>query len=109
MNRRGWLVIVAMTGASALGTGFAAHAFAKAVPDGAEGAPPRLRWEGRRVPIESALEVSPPAPPIPSAQAPPLASGRAVPPSIEPAYESCRRGFYERGIPYDFFACEQLR
>ena len=28
--------------------------------------------------------------------------------AIESEYDSCRRGYYERGIPYDFYACEQL-
>ncbi len=108
MSRPSWFAIVALIGASAFGTGVAAHV-AKPVTDGAVGAPPRPRWEGRRVPIESSLEVAPLAEPTPSIREQPALRPRSSPPTVESAYESCRRGFYERGVPYDFDACEPLR
>ena len=112
MKRRPLLVLIAILGASAVALGVAAHAFAGDAEGAAGGAPPHPHWEGRRVPIEPSMTLEA-APPAPSSSAPPAHSParRTVPPFAAPesGYDSCRRGFYERGLPYDFLACEHLR
>jgi len=114
MSRQRFLVFLATVSGVALGIGVAARALARDASGAAERAPPRPRWEGRRVPvepIEPSIEALAPAPSTSAVklQHPPAPHTQPTPPSTESGYDSCRRSFYERGLPYDFSACEQLR
>ena len=113
MSRQRFLAFVATVSGAALAIGVAAHAFARDASGAADGAPPRPRWEGRRVPIEPSVEAPALAPSASARPRPPQHPLAPVvhqtPPSTESGYDSCRRSFYERGLPYDFLACEHLR
>jgi hypothetical protein len=111
MSRQRFLVFLATVSGAALGIGVAARALARDAFGSAERAPPRPRWEGRRVPVEPidpSIEAPAGAPSAAAQQAqhPPALPPQPTSPSTESPYDSCRRSFYERGIPYDFFACE---
>lgn len=107
MSRQRLVALAAIAIVGALSLGLAAHAFALDAPGAAEGAPSRPRFEGRRVPMEPAVQLS--LAPTASAEAPPppptVRHAPPAPSSIASAYDSCRRSFYERGLPYDFLAC----
>jgi hypothetical protein len=112
MKQRTLIALVAMLAGSTLAAVVATRAYARDGPNGGSCAPHGARWERRQVPIDRPIVTQPAATPSTSTSsrpARPQVPARSIQRASESEYDSCRRGYYERGIPYDFYACEQLR